>query len=159
MKLEGKARWMCCGRDCNPGFKDLSIELPVTDGETQRAGRWAKMFEESRAGVARESSDWAVFASHKDGEITLSIKPVTAEAKAHFPAMKSVTFFTEDGLIDPNKPESLVKGESEFVLRQTVSEYFHKPLPKQVVGILQTAEGWLPNGKPKSIRISPKLRD
>lgn len=159
VKLEGKARWMCCGRNCHPGVKDLSIELPVADGETQRDGRWAKMFEESRAGVARESSDWAVVASHKDGEITLSIRPVTAEAKAHFPVVKSVRFFTEDGLIDPNKPESLVKGEGEFVLSQTVSEYFHKPLPKQVVGILQTTEGWLPTGKPKSIRISPKLRN
>ena len=33
VKLEGKARWMCCGRDCNPGFKELSVELPVGDGE------------------------------------------------------------------------------------------------------------------------------
>ena len=159
VKLEGKSRWMCCGRDCNPGFKEVSIELPVSDGEAVRDGRWAKMFDESRASVAKESSDWEVAATHKGGEIVLRIKPVTAEAKVHFSSVKSVTFFTEDGLIDPNKPESLSRGEGEIVLTQTVSEYFHKPLPKRVVGILQTPEGWLQSGKPKSIHIAVPLRD
>lgn len=158
VKLLGKARWMCCGRDCNPGFKELSIELPAGHGEAARDGRWARMFKESRASVARESGDWAVTAAHKGGEIVLRIRPVTADAKAHFPAVKGVTFFTEDGLIDPNKPESLRRDEGEFVLTQTVSEYFHKPLPKRMAGILQTPEGWLPEGKPKSFRIAAPLR-
>lgn len=158
VKLEGKSRWMCCGRDCNPGFKELSIELPVSAAEAPRDGRWAKLFDESRAGVAKETSDWKVTATHKSGEIVMRIKPVTPAAKAHFSSVKSATFFTEDGLIDPNKPESLNKGEGEFVLTQTVSEYYHKPLPRQVVGILQTPEGWLPEGKPKSIHIAVPLQ-
>ncbi len=158
VKLEGKARWMCCGRDCNPGFKELSIELPVSDREAPHDGRRAKMFEESRASVAKQSSDWNVEVTHKNGEVVMRIKPVTPAAKAHFSSVKSVTFFTEDGLIDPNKPELLTKGEGEFVLTQTISEYFRKPLPKQVVGILQTPEGWLTEGKPKSIRIAVSLQ-
>ncbi len=159
IKLEGKARWMCCGRDCNPGFKELSIELPVGDGGVAHDRRWAKSFEEARPSVARKSKDWAVTAAHKDGEIVLRIKPVTADAKAHFSSVKNVSFFTEDGIIDPNKPESLVKRDGEFVLTQTISEYFHGPLPKRVVGILQTPEGWLPVEKPRSIHISALLQE
>ena len=84
VKLEGKSRWMCCGRDCNPGFKELSIELPVSDGEARRDERWVKMFEESRSSVAKTSRDWSATAARKDGEIVLRIRPVTAQAKAHF---------------------------------------------------------------------------
>ena len=159
MKLEGRASWMCCGRDCNPGFKDLSIELPVSSEATPPGIRWSKMFAESFAGIAWESDDWTIHATRKSGTIVLRIKPATERAKLHLGEIEDVTFFTGDGLIDPNKPESLSRTGVEIVLTQTISEFAPKPLPRQVAGILQTPQGWLPDGKPKSIRIATPLRD
>ena len=157
VKLEGRASWMCCGRDCNPGFKDLSMELPVSAEATPPDRRWSKMFAESFASIARESDDWTIEAARKSGTIVLRILPVTERAKLHLREIKDVTFFTEDGLIDPNKPESLHKTGDGFVLTQTISEFAPKPLPRKVLGILQTPQGWLPDGKLKSIRISAAL--
>lgn len=159
VKLEGRASWMCCGRDCNPGFKDVSIELPVSAEPTPPDRKWSKVFAESFANVAKRSDEWIAEATRKNGAIILRIKPASDFAKLHLSEIKDVTFFTEDGLIDPNKPESLSKTGSEIMLTQTISEFAPKPLPKQVVGILQTPQGWLDDGKPKSIRISVPLRE
>jgi len=157
VKLEGKATWMCCGRDCDPGFKDVSIELPVTAQATPPDQRWSRIFAESLASVARESVDWATTAERNGGEIILHVKPVSQTAKQHFRRIDEVTFFTEDGLIDPNKPESTGRTASEIVLTETISEHAPKPLPQRVNGILQTPQGWLPEGTPKSVRIAAPL--
>ena len=156
-RIEGKAVWMCCGRDCNPGFKDLSIELPVTAEPTPPDARWNGMIARSRASVAKRSDDWSAEATRRGNEIVLRIKPASDRARSHLPKIKEVTFFTEDGLVDPNKPESLEKTGAEIVLVQTISEHAPKPLPSRVIGILQTPQGWLDGGKPKSIRISEPL--
>ena len=157
VKLEGTASWMCCGRDCNPGFKDLSIELPVSNEPTAPDRKWSERFTESFASIAKASDDWVIEAERKKGEVVLRIKPATDVARLQLRAIKDVTFFTEDGLIDPNKPESLRKNEREMTLTQTISEFAPKPMPRQVLGILQTPQGWLGGGKPKSIRVAVPL--
>ena len=159
VNLEGKASWMCCGRDCNPGFKDLSIELPVAIATTPPDGRWSRRFAEGFASIAKPPGDWAVEAECKGGEVILHIKAASDRAKSHFEKVHEVTFFTEDGLIDPNKPESLRRNATEFILTQTISEFAPKPFPKHLFGILQTPQGWLRDGTPKCIRISVPLRE
>ena len=157
VKLEGKATWMCCGRDCNPGFKDLSIELPVSAEIAPHNNHWSKQFAQSLASVPRPCADWTCAAQRKGEQIVLHIKPSTDAAKQQFSKIKDLTFFTDDGLVDPNKPESLTKTDNEIVLTQTISEYAPKPLPDKVTGILQSPQGWLADGKPKSITISVPL--
>jgi thiol:disulfide interchange protein DsbD len=157
-RLEGKARWMCCGRECNPGFQDLSIDLPISAEATPEDRRWSPIFAESLAAVAQTSPEWTTETARTGGEITLRVKPASAQAKLHLPRIKEVTFFTEDGVIDPNKPGFVTNDGGEIVITQTISEYAPKPLPGQIAGILQTPQGWLPDGMPKSIRIATPLR-
>ncbi len=157
VKLEGKASWMCCGRDCNPGFKELTLELPVTAEAPQADAHWSQQISHSLANVAKPSADWACSAKKQGKQMELIIQPLTEKAKEQFKSIKDITFFTEDGLIDPNEPSSLTKTERDFTLLQTLSEYAPKPFPKELQGILQTPQGWLPEGAPKSIRISVPL--
>jgi thiol:disulfide interchange protein DsbD len=159
VKLEGTAVWMCCGRDCNPGSKDLSIELPVIEGAAPPDQRWSKLFSESLAAVAKPSRDWTAVAERNGGEIVLRIRPVSEIAKQQLPRIKEVAFFTEDGWIDPNKPGSLALTAGEIILTQTVSEHAPRPSPRRMTGILQTPQSWLPDGKTKSIRIEVPLRE
>ena len=152
--LEGKARWMCCGRDCNPGFQDLSISLPVAAQAPVPDARWDKLFAQSLASAALESTDWTAAAERDGASVVLRIKPASDFARQHFPSIHDLRFFTDDGLIDLNEPSSLRKSADEFVLTQTISKFAPKPFPKKVIGILQTPEGWLPDGKPNSITIA-----
>jgi thiol:disulfide interchange protein DsbD len=158
VRLEGKATWMCCGRECNPGFADLSIELPVTEIAPSPDRRWARLFKESLASVAKPSRDWAVIAERKGAEIVLRISPVSDAARRQLDRITEVTFFTEDGWVDPNKPGSMANTGSGIVLTQTVSEYAPKPAPGRLTGILESPQGWLPDAEPKSIRIAVPLR-
>ena len=155
--LEGKASWMCCGRSCHPGFKELSLELPVSAEAPQTDTHWKTEISKSLANVPKPSSDWTTEAKMKDKQIELKIQPITDKAKQQLAAIKDVTFFTEDGLVDPNQPEALVKDGSGITLLQTISEYAPKVLPERFTGILQTPQCWLPDGVAKSITISPKL--
>lgn len=156
--LGGKAHWMCCGRDCNPGFADLSIELPVSASVPIEDGRWRALFAASAKAVAKPSAEWVAEAAHRGNEIVVRVKPNSPGARSQFMEIKEVTFFTEDGVIDPNQPGSQRKTGTEFILTQTVSEFAPKPFPREMIGILQTPTGWLPGDDPKSIRIVVPLR-
>ncbi|MDB6171971.1 MAG: putative thiol:disulfide interchange protein DsbD [Chthoniobacteraceae bacterium] len=155
VKLEGTARWMCCGRNCNPGFKNVSVELPVQADAPAPDSRWSELFEKSLSSGAKYSNDWTARAEITNQNVIFHILPVSAAAREQMSRIRDVKFFTEDGLTDPNRPESLTRSETELLFTQGVSEFAPDPLPKEVRGILQSAEGWLPGES--SIRISAPL--
>jgi DsbC/DsbD-like thiol-disulfide interchange protein len=157
--LTGNAAWMCCGRECHPGFGKLSITLPVIADAPAPDRRWARLFAESLADVPEPSRDWAVKAVRDRGEITLRMTPVSDGARQQLKRIREVTFFTEDGWIDPNKPESIAITAGEIVLTQTISEHAPKRTARRIAGILHTPQAWLPDGKPKAIRIAVPLRE
>ncbi len=155
--LEGKARWMCCARTCNPGFQDLRIDLVVTKKTPLPDSRWSRLFKESLDSVPRASADWTTRVEHRGNQFVLRIQPITKAARRQLQQISEVTFFTEDGVIDPNQPASEEKTANAWVLTQTLSSAAPDPLPGKLTGILQTPEGWLPGGQPKSIRFTAPI--
>ena len=151
--LQGKASWMCCGRDCNPGFKDLSLTLPVSAEEPAHDGKMKNLFAEARSLVAVPLQDWSVETSRKESSVTLRIKPQSDGARNQLARIREATFFTEDGLTDPNKGETFSKDAEGITLSIAISEHAPKPLPKKCIGIIQTPQGWLPDGGPKSLSL------
>ncbi len=142
--LQGRAQWMCCGRQCHPGFKELDLQITVEDGPAHPDPRWSALFQRSLDTVAQTCLEWSASAERSGQEIVLGLQPVSKAAKAQFAHIQQITFFTEDGLVDPNKPESLQKTEAGFILKQTISKFAPEPFPTELVGILQTRERWLP---------------
>lgn len=155
--LAGKASWMCCHRECNPGFKDLSLQLSVSNGEPVRDKRWSKLFTQARASMPRPIADWATQATLHEGTVKLRLIPQTAELRKHAANMKDLFFFTEDGLINPDK-EQIVKHEADgsLLLEMLVSEYGPKRMPKTLIGVLQSHEGMTASGV-KSVSFSTTL--
>jgi hypothetical protein len=70
-----------------------------------------------------------------------------------------VTFFTEDGFVDPNKPTEVKITADSIVMIQTISEYAPKPIPQRVLGILQSPQHWLPSGKTAAIIVNAALKN
>lgn len=145
--LAGKASWMCCNRECNPGFKDLSLSLPVSNSEPVLNKTWTKLFTQARATMPPPISEWETSATLNNGKVTLRLTPKSEALKKHAAHMKDLFFFTEDGLINPDK-EQVVKHEADgsLVLEMLVSEYAPKRLPKILSGVLQSHEGLTTNG-------------
>ncbi len=140
--LAGKASWMCCNRECNPGFKDLTLTLPVSNAPTALNKTSEKLFAQARATLPPPISEWETRATLHDGKVILRLVPQTTELKKHAANIKDLFFFTEDGLINPDK-EQIVKHESDgsLVLEMLVSEYGPKRMPKMLIGVLQSHEG------------------
>jgi thiol:disulfide interchange protein DsbD len=155
--LGGKARWMCCARNCSPGFQDLSIDLVVSKKKPAPDSRWSPLFKESLDSVPRPSADWSTRVARRGNQFVIRIQPVTPAARRQFLRISEVTFFTEDGVIDPNQPATAEKTDNAWVLTQTLSTAAPEPLPKKMMGVLQTAEGWLRSGQPKSIRFTAPI--
>ena len=155
--LAGKASWMCCNRECNPGFKDLTLPLPVSSTEPVRDKRWTKLFAQARAAMPQPLAGWEPHATLNGNQVTLKLTPQTAELKKHAAGTKDLFFFTEDGLIDPNT-QQVVKHERDgsLHLEMLVSEYGPKRMPKMLTGVLQSKEG-LTTGGVRSVSFSTPL--
>jgi len=157
--LRGRASWMCCGRTCNPGLKDLSLALPVAAaGGTDE--KWHAKFEAALAAVPRPLAGWEPEAKRVDGEVQLRLTASSEQARRRAPAIKEMLFFTDDGLINPDKEQIFSSpGPGVLMLRLPISQYATDPNAKELCGVLQTPQGWSPDGVVKSVTLRAKIAD
>ena len=153
--LSGKAAWMACYRECNPGFKELSLTLPVSDETPVFDTRLGKLFAEARAAMPKPLKGWDLSAKRRDDKIVLRLSPESAEAEKKSTSITEIFFFTVDGLIDASKPQTFrQEKDGTLIMELLVSEYATKPLPTSLNGLLQTSDSWTTPGASKSARIS-----
>ena len=159
LRLAGQAMWMCCNRECHPGFADVSVELAVkATAEPAYDGTWHARFEQERARPIRESEAWAASATAQKKSVTLLLKP-RAGAIAWKPSdAASVRFFTEDGCIDTDKPQQIeVLSDGSLRLELTVADYLEGKLPRRLAGVLMRKKGWLDDGSLRALRVLPVI--
>ena len=146
VKLDGQAAWMCCGRDCNPDFADLTLELPVASSDAPVAMSALKeKFARAKAALPHPlPAGWVASATRKDGRVTLRLTPSTDSAKAVSANIKEVLFFTDDGYINADKDQVFRKeADGSLTLGLEVSQYYDgQGPPKALLGLLQTPGGW-----------------
>ncbi len=156
--LQGKAGWMCCGRECNPDFKDLSITLPVSDEAPHMDEAQHLKFEQARKATPRPLAGWKISSKRKDGIVELKLIAQSVEAKAQATNIKGIIFFTDDGLINADKDQDLAKPTGGVIeMKLVISEYAEKPESKELIGILQSPQGWSKDGSVKSVSIQTKI--
>jgi len=146
VKLKGRATWMCCGQECNPGFQDLQITLPVAASDPATNPAWAGLFAKSRSDVAVPLQGWHAEATRDGGKITLHLTPSTDTAREHLAAIHSGDFFTQDGATDANKLEDFRKDADGVTFTLGVSDYAPEPFPKFLTGIIESPQGWSASG-------------
>ncbi len=160
--LAGKAVWMCCAQSCHPGFKDLTITLPVASEAPPYDSKWHPVFEKERAAAPKESTAWTSAARIvSDTQIELLLTPVSDEARPLSEALaQKVIHFTEDGWIDSDDPRSITYDSATRRLRLLlpVSKGFRdKRPPKKLQSLLQLQDGWEKDGQPRTLRLSTPL--
>lgn len=155
VKLATKASWMCCGQDCNPGFKDLTLELPVKVTTPAADERWQKLFKIARQTAPGDDlQGWRVTAKRQGDRVQLEIAACTDAAQEQFTKIKEVTFFTEDGFINADKEQRFAKKNPGLItLALVVSEYATNPNAKEFTGVLKTPQGWTPDARSHSVSV------
>jgi thiol:disulfide interchange protein DsbD len=158
--LTGKASWMCCGNSCHPASMDLSLTLPVAESSAIHE-KWHKLLNEERARAEQFSDAWTASASEKGETVTLTLKPVTAEARLSKSQREAdkIIVFTEDGWFDTDKPQIIQRqDDGSLVIRLTKAEtYLGGKPPKTLRVIVRNEEGWLQNGRLRCLKIEPKI--
>lgn len=161
VKLEGKTAWMSCARTCHPGFTDVSLNLPVKSGTPAFDEKWRAAFEKERSVVARKTDAWKALASESGMNVTLKLAPVKPDARKFTDEQaQKLVFFTEDGWIDSDKPQTIkLNADGSITIALTRSEiYLGKEPPRELIGLVQCREGWLENEKLTSMSVAPTLK-
>ncbi len=158
--LAATASFMACGRSCHPGAKEISLTLPVASTAGLKE-KWHKLLNEERARAEQPSDAWVSTASENGGVFTLSLKPVSRNARPSKDQREaeSIVCFTEDGRFDTDKPQT-IKRHDDGSLTITLM----KPdadsagvAPKTLRVIVRNNSGWLRGGRLRCLQIAPKL--
>jgi thiol:disulfide interchange protein DsbD len=161
VRLEGKASWMACARTCHPGFTDVSLELPVKNETPAADDKWRAMFEQERARVSKTTGAWKSSAIENGQSVTLTLAPASPRArKLTSEQASNIIFFTEDGWIDSDKPQSVkLNDDSSVTITLKRSDiYLAKEPPRKLAGIVQIPRSWLVDAELRSMKIAPVLR-
>ncbi len=158
--LTGLASWMCCGNTCHPGSMDLSLTLPVA-ATAELNTKWHKLLDAERARAEQTSDSWTSTAREKGNEITLVLKPSTADARPskNQREAEQIIVFTKDGWFDSDKPQTLLlhsDGTLTITLVKADAYLGNKP-PKTLRVILRNENGWLQGGKLRCLQIAPRI--
>ncbi|MEZ0275934.1 MAG: protein-disulfide reductase DsbD domain-containing protein, partial [Roseimicrobium sp.] len=160
--LSGKAAWMCCGRDCNPDFADLTLELPVSETAIVD-DKWLPAFVKAHEATPQplDEKAWTVTATRSGKDrVTLHLTAKNDAAKQQLASVKEVLFFTEDGYIHADKDQKLGKeGADTLTLELTVSQYYDgKNPPTHLLGLLQSSQGWGKGHTSKTVIIKAPIK-
>lgn len=159
--LNGKAIWMCCARSCHPGFKDLTITLPVLDEEPALDAKWKTQFQLERTRQPRPSAAWSSSAwMVSPNEIEVILLPQTAQARnLTAKNVAQIVFFTGDGWIDSDRPHQIewITGGGLKMRLPLSRALSNKRPPKSIEGLVQLPGGWYRDGSLKTLLIQPTL--
>lgn len=159
LTFTGKASWMCCNRECHPGFKDLSITLPVRKmAAPDLDSKWHEKFEAERAIRPRASTAWSSTLEAAGKTLTLTLKPGLGAARIPVGDAAKIIYFTEDGMVDSDKPqrvEVLLDGSVQLTLVE--AEFIIGDRPAALAGVLLYRPGWEEGGKLSCLRVTVPL--
>jgi thiol:disulfide interchange protein DsbD len=151
VEIVGKVSWMCCGRDCSPGFTDVSLRLPVKAAPPSPDSAWAPKIVAAQQSAPEPLKEWQTAAVREVGFITLTLTPQSEAAKTAGNQIKDVLFFTDDGLINADKDQPLTRtDDGRLILKLEISQYADDPDADRLNGLLRTgsAAGWTIRDRP-----------
>jgi DsbC/DsbD-like thiol-disulfide interchange protein len=147
--LRTKASWMCCGRTCNPGFRDLTLTLPVAAAADPAWDKtWHPVFEKERAQVPVLVRGWKFSAKRAGKKITLTGTP----EQPGLALPEAPQFFSSDNLICSHPKQVWQKTGQGFSVELEMSEFLPKAQTK-LRGLLRGKTGWNP-GDPRAVEIA-----
>ena len=140
----GDASWMCCGKQCYPGFETLKITLPATDKaiiEPSTHRRFQATLDEQ----AHVSQQWQVRAFKDTSSFRLEITPRIPND--NLPSRK-LQFFGYHRLVSSDKIQTIRLSSKGYIL-DLPAEEFSPEERTSLEGIVISDPPWDP-AKPKS---------
>jgi thiol:disulfide interchange protein DsbD len=152
VQLPVAAEWLMCQDECVPGSAKLSISLPVSADDPKPVPEWGQRIQFLLTQIPVVDPSWTVAATRDPKAVTLTVQaPELPHASEQAPG--DIHFFSEDGTIASDQPETVVTdGKGDFTLTLPVSPDGPANAPR-LVGVLTSKRGWQPNGLLPGVRI------
>jgi DsbC/DsbD-like thiol-disulfide interchange protein len=152
LRFEGQASWMCCASDCNPGYKVLGITLEVANGNAATVWQ-SKIDAELRRGIS-EMKGWASSAVIDSTSIQITLSPGPDARPLNSDEVKGLIYFTEDGVVDSNKPQEIsLRSDGSLAIKTTLADTIPGGLKYPIKGVLLRPGGWLQDGSARAMRF------
>ena len=155
--LKGKTAYMCCNRQCHPGFEDLELRLPVKT-TTPETTEWADKIKRELASHTQTSKAWKASVEESKERFVFTVKPGPGAASISREDASKLIFFTEDGLVDTDKPQQVERrDDGTLVFTLVKTSYIVGDKPKTMIGDLVHSSGWEIGGKVPCLRVEAAL--
>jgi DsbC/DsbD-like thiol-disulfide interchange protein len=152
IELVGEGSWMCCGTQCHPGFKTLSIRLNSSDTATPNPD-WRSQFQSVRDEQPRAFDQWAVQAMRKGNHYTLQL---TTNHPIASPHSSQPRFYGHHRQVSSAKPQRIEKLETGYILHLQHEEFSGED-KKTLSGIVVSDTPWDPKHPRSPLLINTAL--
>jgi thiol:disulfide interchange protein len=150
VELKAAADWLMCQDVCIPGSAKLSLSLPVAADAPKPDATWGEKIHATIAALPRPLPEWNVSAWHDDKTATLTVTPT----RAGQPEAKEPHFFSEDSLVDFEKPQQFASdGKGGFTLTMALSAEADKAA-KKLLGVVTTEGSWVPGAAMRGMSVA-----
>lgn len=148
VRIVAEASWMCCGRQCHPGFKKLELLLPATEIASQNTA-WAGKFEQVPKQQPKVFPEWTIKCVRTDNQYKLSAVSPHFRADADNADSNSgaaakpptIRFFGFRRQISSAKPQIVRHLPNGYELT-LFAEEFGAEEQSRLTGILVSSRGW-----------------
>lgn len=149
--LDALVDWLICETICLPAYAELSLEIPVSPGESRADPKWVPLFREARARLPAAVDGWTARA-----EVTETGYLLTVEATDEGLSLPDTVYFYASGSSVIDHAASQVKSidGSTFSLELAASAYAGNP-ETVLRGVLNAENGgaWDPAGSAAGLLI------
>lgn len=152
IELTGEASWMCCGTQCHPGFKTLSIKLNSSDTATPNLD-WQSQFQSVRDEQPRAFDQWSVKATRKGNHYTLQLTTNQPISSAFSSQPRFYGFHRQVSSAKPQRIEILKTG---YILHLQHEEFSGED-SKTLDGIVVSDTPWDPKYPRSPLLINTAL--
>jgi thiol:disulfide interchange protein/DsbC/DsbD-like thiol-disulfide interchange protein len=127
--LSAKAEWLMCENICIPGDATVELTLPVTAAAPQPNPAWKPKLD--ALPMPRTPDKWEVSAKLIGENVELTLRPRASGTAT----LESPHFFSDDGLVQYDKPQTAERSGDTLLLRLPVSDSYEGE-KKRLVGVL-----------------------
>lgn len=131
VKLRAKAAWLMCADVCVPGDAPVELSLPVATELPSPNAPWHEKL--AALSLPQASDAWTIRADRQGKTVVLSLKAKTD----HPPKLNGPRFFSEDGFIQYDEPQTVKSQDSGYELVLPVSESA-EPNIVRLVGVVSS---------------------
>jgi len=152
VKISGKASWLACSRQCQPGFTELFIDIPVGE-KIEYDPFWRPRFESFRQTLPGEApAGWNFRAVRRSGSIDLFLPPSLSVEPG------GTCFFAFGRQVRSHGSQVLRKGKSGWILSLRRSSW-SSGQERDLSGLLYRKEGWGVADTRNYIKVRVPLED